>query len=294
VKFGLHLPNSGALSPYADLVAMARRAEEIGFDAVWVFDHLFNPVELAPESNFSGGIYHNHADMPYYDALTTLAVVAGATSRIRLGTRVLIAAYRNPVLVAKQFGTLAALAGPDRVILGVGAGWMYEEFASLDIAFGERFARLDEHVAVVRQAWDKGVSEFAGRFYHHPPVGFLPVPPQPVPIIIGGGGGSDGALRRVARIGDGWALPGPLPGPDARAELGSMLDRLRRICDEEGRAYDDLLLVGSAPLSAGAEFFDLLAGAGVAMCDIMLEQPADLDLVGAERFMAEMAPRYPD
>jgi alkanesulfonate monooxygenase SsuD/methylene tetrahydromethanopterin reductase-like flavin-dependent oxidoreductase (luciferase family) len=77
MKFGLHLPNSGVLSPHADLLAMARRAEDIGFDALWVFDHLFNPVDLAPESHFSGGVYHNRPEMPYYDPLTTLAVVAG-------------------------------------------------------------------------------------------------------------------------------------------------------------------------------------------------------------------------
>ncbi|HLY81590.1 MAG TPA: LLM class flavin-dependent oxidoreductase [Acidimicrobiales bacterium] len=290
MKFGLHLPNSGALSPQADLLALARRAEEIGFDAVWVFDHLFNPVELSPESRYSRGVYHNRPEMPYYDALITLAAVAGATSRIRLGTRVLIAVYRNPILVAKQVGTLAALAGPGRVILGVGAGWMYEEFASIGVPFEERFARLDEHLAVVRQAWDKGTSEFDGEFYRHPAAGFLPVPTVPVPIIIGGTG--DGALRRVARLGDGWALPGPEPGPDAGTQLAAMLDRLRRICDEEGRNFDELVIVGSGPLSADEGFFDVLAEGGVAMCDLMLTDPSDLDLEGATRFMQQIGARY--
>jgi alkanesulfonate monooxygenase SsuD/methylene tetrahydromethanopterin reductase-like flavin-dependent oxidoreductase (luciferase family) len=205
---------------------------------------------------------------------------------------VLIATYRDPILVAKQVGTLAALAGPDRVILGVGAGWMYEEFASLGIPFGERFDRLDEHVAAVRSAWSGQPSAFEGRFYRHPPAGFLPVPPGGVPIIIGGGG--DGALRRVARYGDGWAMPGPTPGPDAGADLAGALDRLRRACEREGRDVDDVLLVAGAPISAGEEFFDLLAGAGVDLCDVMLDEPADLDLRGAEAFVQAMAPRYRD
>src|SRR5262245_20390586 len=89
MKIGLHLPNSGRLAMQADHVALAQQAEVLGFSTVWVFDHLFNPVELGPDSKFPGGRYYNQAGMPYFDALTTLAVVAGATSSICLGTRVL-------------------------------------------------------------------------------------------------------------------------------------------------------------------------------------------------------------
>ena len=249
MRFGIHLPNSGALSPVADLVPMARRAEDLGFDAVWVFDHLFNPAsDLDPRSDYRGGTaYHNRADMPYYDAITTLSVIAGATTRIRLGTRVLIAAYRHPIALAKQIGTLCALGGQGRVLLGVGAGWMFEEFDALDMDFDDRFSRLDEHVAVMRQAWT-GVSAWEGKHYHHVEAGFRPVPDPPVPVIVGGKG--PGVYRRVARWADGFALLGPTEGADAAEELKSTLESLRKACDDAGRDYDELLLVGSANLTA--------------------------------------------
>ena len=132
MRFGLHLPNSGVLAPAVDLVAIARRAEEAGFDAVWVFDHLFNPVRLDPRSHYGGpsGTYHNLPDMPYYEALTTLAVVAGATERIRLGTRVLPAATGTPP--ARRADRHARGTGwAKTAVARGGCGWEWEEFDAL-------------------------------------------------------------------------------------------------------------------------------------------------------------------
>ena len=284
MRFGLHLPNSGALTGEADLVALAVRAEEIGFDRVWVFDHLFNPVELSAATRRTRSEYYNHADMPYYDALTTLSVVAGATATVGLGTRVLLPVLRPPVALAKQIGTLAALAGGDRLVLGVGAGWLIEEFDAVGIDPGERFDRLDEHVALMRATWAEGITEHEGVYYRHAPAGFHPTPAAPIPVLVGGGG--PGALRRVARWADGWALPNVDPGPDAEADLARWLDRLRHACDEVGRDMADVRLVVGAPLGADRAHFEVLARHGIDDVDLMLTTADELTMDAAAAFMA--------
>ena len=100
-----------------------------------------------------------------------MGVVAGATERIRFGTRVLIPTYRHPVVLAKELATIDAMAG-GRMILGVGAGWMAEEFDAVDVGMDDRFSRMDEHLALMRAAWQQGVSEHHGRFYSHVKAGF--------------------------------------------------------------------------------------------------------------------------
>ena len=290
MRFGLHLPNSGVLTAEVDLVGMAVAAEEMEFDAVWVYDHLFNPVELSEATKRTRSEYYNLANMPYYDALTTLSVVAGATSTISLGTRVLLPVLRSPVALAKQIGTLAVLAGSDRLILGVGAGWLIEEFHSVGIDPAERFRRLDEHVAVMRAIWEEGVTEHSGPFYEHPAAGFHPVPDAPIPVLLGGGGPA--TIRRVARWADGWALPNIDPGPDAAAELESWIARLRQACDVEQREFADVRLVVGTPLASGEAHFEMLAAAGVDDVDLVLTSPNELDLESARAFMSSIAPQF--
>jgi probable F420-dependent oxidoreductase len=269
---------------------MAVRAEEIGFDAVWVYDHLFNPVELSEATKLTRPDYYNQADMPYYDALTTLAVVAGATTSIRLGTRVLLPVLREPVPLAKQIGTLACLAGPGRLIIGVGAGWLIEEFEAVGVDPAERFARLDEHIAVMRSIWSEGVTEHRGTFYRHPRAGFHPVPKEAVPILIGGVGPR--TMRRVAAVADGWALPNVEPGPDAEVELLALLGKLNKACELEGRDPATVRLVTGAPLSADASHFEVLHRHGVDDVDLMVTTREELDLESAAEFMAKTAPLF--
>jgi alkanesulfonate monooxygenase SsuD/methylene tetrahydromethanopterin reductase-like flavin-dependent oxidoreductase (luciferase family) len=204
---------------------------------------------------------------------------------------VLIPVYRNPVMLAKQIGTLTALAG-DRVVLGVGAGWMEEEFAAVGVEPSERGARLDEYLTLVRRAWTDGISEFDGRFVSHVRGGFYPVPGRPVPIIVGGW--TDAALRRVARLGDGWAMPTFRPGPELDAELRGGLDRLRRACDAEGRDADELTIVVGTGIDTEPAAFDSFAGTGVDDVDLMLSDPADLDLDRPARVLGELTRRFGD
>src|SRR3954468_379940 len=154
MEFGLHLPNAGPFANGADILRTARVAEELGFHSVWLFDHLFTPTDLQSKYPYSpDGSYPMLPDFPFYDPVSVMAALAGATDRIKFGTRVLIATYRHPVVLAKELATTAphqvrpgvvdpplrppggpgkgagpphAIAG-GRMLLGVGAGWMAEE-----------------------------------------------------------------------------------------------------------------------------------------------------------------------
>jgi probable F420-dependent oxidoreductase len=246
MEFGLHLPNAGPFANGPDILRVARTAEELGFHSVWLFDHLFTPTNLESKYPYSpDGSYAMLPEFPFYDPVSCMAALAGATERIKFGTRVLIATYRHPVVLAKELATTDAIAG-GRMILGVGAGWMAEEFDAVDVPMEERFARLDEHVALMREAWQKGTVAHEGRFYSHCEAGFGPQPPQPgntIPVIVGGHG--DAALRRAARWGDGWAVSaaGDQLATNAESAIRERLDTLARFCEEEGRSIDDLLLV---------------------------------------------------
>lgn len=287
MRFGLHLPNSGPLTAHADLVGLAVRAEQIGFDRVWVFDHLFNPVELSAATRETRGDYYNKADMPYFDALTTLAVVAGATTDIGIGTRVLLPVLRPPAVLAKQLSTLAVLAGPGRLVLGVGAGWLIEEYDAVGIDAAERFARLDEHVGLLRKVLAEGVVSHDGRFYSQPHAGFHPIPEDPVPIILGGTWPV--TMRRVARWADGWALPAVPPGPGAAADIRALLDRLVDACAAEQRDPATVRLVGCADLDDPPSHYELLADAGIHDVDVTLTRLDQLELSEAAEFFEQVA-----
>ena len=234
-------------------------------------------------------------ELPFFDPVAVMGVVAGATDRIRFGTRVLIPTYRHPVVLAKELATIDAMAG-GRMILGVGAGWMAEEFDAVDVGMEDRFARMDEHLALMRAAWQQGVSEHNGRFYSHVKAGFGPQPPgagNTIPLIVGGHG--DAALRRAARYGDGWAVSAS--GPEI-AERGwvpatrDRLDLLSRLCDEAGRKLDDLLLVSQAFLGESVETLERQADLGVDLVDLIsFGQVGDV-LDQAARFMDEVAPQF--
>jgi probable F420-dependent oxidoreductase len=285
MQIGLSLPNSGPLAGQRNLVDIAREAEALGVDSLWVMDHLFNPVELGPWSQFPGGAYYNQSEMPYFNALASIFVVAGATSQVTLGTNVLIAVYRQPVELAKQLGTLSALVG-DRFVLGVGAGWMHEEFEAVGVPPAERFARLEEAIALMRNAWREEITSFDGTYYGHVTAGFRPVPGN-LPILIGGS--SDGALRRVARIGDGWTVGFPPPGEGARSEAKALLERLHRACDAESRDPAELQLLTGTTLDAPPSHFELMAEMGFDTCVVRLTEERDLDLDEFSRFLELVA-----
>jgi probable F420-dependent oxidoreductase len=294
VQFGLHLPNAGPFANGPDIVRTAQRAEALGFHSVWLFDHLFTPVQLESKYPYSpDGSYAMTPEFPFFDPVALMGVVAGATQRIHFGTRVLIPTYRHPVVLAKELATIDAVAG-GRMILGVGAGWMAEEFDAVDVGLDDRFVRMDEHLALMRAAWQQGVSEHHGRFYSHVKAGFGPQPPgegNTIPLIVGGHG--DAALRRAARYGDGWAVSASGPDMAARGAdvaIRDRLDTLSRLCDEAGRTIGDLLLVGQAFLGESIDTLRRQAELGIDIVDLISFGLVDDVLDQAARFMDEVAP----
>lgn len=283
MEIGIHLPNSGPLAPDTDFVDLAQRAEASGFDAAWVYDHVLTPVEVRSSYPRAGGRYANQSSWPYFDALTTLSFVAAATSRLRIGTRVLVPVYRNPVVLAKQLATLAHLSG-NRLALGVGVGWMAEEFDAVGVPLAERYERLDEHIELMRQAWIGEACEFEGRFYRHSRSGFLPRPTPSIPVLVGGFG--DRTLRRVAKWGDGWAAVPEPTATDPIADLELRLARLDALCSEYGRPRSELVILGQARIADGPEPVVRMAKLGVTWCDLVPSTPGELDLRAAGEILA--------
>jgi alkanesulfonate monooxygenase SsuD/methylene tetrahydromethanopterin reductase-like flavin-dependent oxidoreductase (luciferase family) len=198
-------------------------------------------------------------------------------------------------VLAKELATIDAFAG-GRMLLGVGAGWMAEEFDAVDVPPEDRFARMDEHLALMRAAWQQGVSEHNGHFYSHVEAGFGPQPPGPgntIPLIIGGHG--DAALRRAATYGDGWAVSASgklIAEHGLAAAYRERVDLLKRHCDEAGRAFDDLFLVSQAFLGEPVEKIATHAELGIDVVDLMSFGQIDDVLARAERFMSEIAPQF--
>jgi probable F420-dependent oxidoreductase len=203
------LNNWGIDDPHA-LVDLARRAEALGLDSVWVHDHVFNV----------GHVFDRIAGRPYYEPLTLLSFVAAKTEKIRLGTSVLVLPYHNPIRLAKSTATLDVLSG-GRLILGVGVGAIENEMEALGTPFKERGAFSDEAIAVMRTLWSEDDPRFDGRYSRFAGMKFSPKPIRKrIPLVIGGV--SRAAIRRAARLGDGWQPLGLSP-----ESLGQAMASLR-------------------------------------------------------------------
>ena len=219
MKFGIWIPNCRHLATAEIIRRTAVRAEQLGYDSVWVSDHVVVPN--ANVERFGAAIY---------DPLITLAVAAGATSRVQLGTTVLIVPYRNPVVTAKMVSSLDALSG-GRVVLGIGAGWLEEESTMLGVPFAERGPMTDEYLAAMRELWVSPSPSFAGRYTQFSGLHFEPKPvqkPHP-PIWVGGHGRA--SLRRAAEIGAAWH-----PINRSAEEIRSARAELKQLCQARGRA----------------------------------------------------------
>lgn len=208
---------------------LCRVAEAVGFESVWGGEHVVMPDSIASRYPYTpDGKVPVAGETPIPDPLIWLAFAAAAAPTLRLGTCILIVPQRNPLLLAKELATLDVLSG-GRVELGLGVGWMKEEFDAMGIPWSHRGARNDEYIAAMRALWAGPSAEYHGEFVDFPKVTCSPRPVKgSIPVIVGGD--SDAALDRAVRIADGY-----FPGEGDHDRLKALLQRLRRAAETAGR-----------------------------------------------------------
>ena len=199
-QIGVTVPNNWGVADPQEVLALGPEAEQLGYDSIWVMDHLFN----------TGYIRERLEDRPYYHPMAMLSFMAATTSRVTLGTSVLVLPYHNPVELAKYAATLDQMSG-GRVTLGIGAGAMTEEFNALGIRMGQRGSLTNESITIMRELWTKTRPQYRSRNWDFSDLYFSPKPVQQPHIPLWVGGSSPRALRRAARLGDGWHPTGLSP-----------------------------------------------------------------------------------
>ena len=235
MEFGLHLPASSAAVKSEDLIRFVQQAEALGFYCITVADHVIVPKNISIpypytiDGKYPGTGYH-------LETLVTMSFLAGATERIRFLTSVMIAPYRNPVITAKMLASLDVLS-QGRVIVGLGVGWMKEEFDNLKAPlFNERGRVTDEYIKAFRELWTKDNPSFAGKHCSFSEIIFLPKPVQKPTIPIWIGGHSKQALRRAGELGDGWHPIGGVPTiPLEPQDVARDLEMLASYAQKAGR-----------------------------------------------------------
>jgi probable F420-dependent oxidoreductase len=261
MDFGLAFANTGPFADPAGAADLARVAEAAGFESLWTVEHV-----IYPQGYESAYPYATDGKMPAVpstpipDPLVWLTWVAAHSQRLRLATGILILPQRNPLVLAKEVATLDHLSG-GRVELGIGVGWLREEFDAIGVPWEHRGKRTDEYIEALRALWASDDAAYDGRFTNFERVSSNPKPAQgQVPIVIGGH--SPAAARRAGRLGDGF-----FPGKGSPAELREMIDIVHQAAADTGRdpsairvtAASADVLRSSDPVGAVQE----LASAGV-------------------------------
>lgn len=242
MKFGLRYCNTGRYVDPAKALELAQAGEEAGFESLWTVEHTVLPggyesaYPYSEDGKIAGG--NNEIDLP--DPVVWMAFVAAATRTIKLASGIIILPQHNPVVLAKQIGTLDHLSG-GRIILGIGVGWLKEEFDALGVPFAARGRRTDEYVAAMRELWSAPAPTFEGEFVSFRQAYCRPQPvARSVPIVIGGD--STYAARRAGRLGDGY-----FPARGAPTEY---FDLVRKTAIEHGRDPDAIEFTVSMPEDA--------------------------------------------
>ena len=248
MRFGFYLPTRGRTAEPHAIETMVAHGEALGFSSVVVADHLVFPVTIHSRYPYTvSGAFPGQGDA--LDQLSLMAFVAGKSRRLRLISSVMILPHRNPVVTAKMLATIDVLSG-GRVTVGVGVGWLREEFQALGAPdFDRRGAVSDEYLRIFKTLWTQDPASFRGEFYSFEALRCLPHPTQKPHPPIWVGGHSKVALRRVARLGDGWHPVGATPAVPLRPpEMRASLDELRRLADAERRDFAALTISFKAPL----------------------------------------------
>ncbi|MEM3890607.1 MAG: TIGR03619 family F420-dependent LLM class oxidoreductase [Nitrososphaerales archaeon] len=238
MRFGVRLPNSGPLASRKSIVEAAKTAEALGYDSIWVHDHIVWGTEQH-RTHLSAGSAEalTEQQLPnFYESLTTLSVLAGMTERIKLGVAVIILPLRNPVVLAKQTSVLDVLS-EGRFLMGVAPGApkiTEKEFEAVNVPYHERGKITDDYIKAIKAIWTMPLATYSGKYVSFKELQIFPKPlqkPHP-PILIGGGekGLSEKAFKRASELGEGW-----IPAYLTEEELTEGVKRLREMTAAAGR-----------------------------------------------------------
>jgi probable F420-dependent oxidoreductase len=253
MKFGILFANVGPYVQPEMAASLGQIAEEHGFESIWTVEHVVVPAGYESQYPYSPtGRMPGPEESPIPDPLIWLTWVGAATTTLRLATGILILPQRNPVILAKELATLDVLSG-GRVELGVGVGWLREEFDALGVPFEERGARTDEYIEALRCLWQDDEPCFVGRYARFDRAKCYPKPPQGrIPIHVGGH--TTAAARRAGRLGDGF-----VPGRSTDDDLVPLLETMRAAAVDAGRDPDAIEVTagGAMDLDGVRRFADL-------------------------------------
>jgi len=240
MKIGILFANSGPLSRPELFGQLAREAEEFGFESIWTVEHVVVPQPHMPYPGSKDGQMPGGDEVAIPDPLIPLAYAAAITTKIKLATGIVILPQRHPLYLAKQLATLDLLSH-GRMILGIGSGWMKEEFEAVGVDYHARGVRTDEAIAALRALWTENPTTYHGQQFHFHDVKSLPKPVQPGGIPIHVGGHSPAAARRAGRFGDGF-FP-TIAKPDQLKEIFALM---RAAAVKAGRKADAIELSAMA------------------------------------------------
>lgn len=228
MKVSAFLPPWGETATPKNFDVFAKIVDDGAFHAVWIGDHVAVPLSVDSTYHYNSARRSPFDPrLPLFEPLTLAAYLAARTSRVGIGISVFILAMRSPVEAAKALGCIDALAG-GRLVVGIGAGWMAEEFAILDADYATRGPHTDEGIAILRHLWNGNEDGFVGAHHTIAPVLLTPLPSQPISIVIGGN--TTAAMKRAVALGDGWHALRTDP-----KQLGTQIVGLRRQLDAHGR-----------------------------------------------------------
>lgn len=253
MEFGVFLPVSGRAAGPEVLTEAARQAETLGFRSVWAAERMVNPWEMKTEYPYKeDNQWFVPPESPFLETLTVLTFLSGVTEKVSLGASVIVLPYRHPLFTARVATSIDTLS-KGRLILGVGIGWMPEEFEALGVSFKDRAAMSAEQLEIFNLLWSEERPRFDGRHYQFDAVAVNPKPVQKPRFPIWIGGESEAAQRRVAKYGDAWFSYFVKITPE---ELSARFDQIRSWAAEVGRVPDAIDLCCCRPVEVTDEPVD--------------------------------------
>jgi len=256
VKFGI-IPVNVGYSDAEQMVKVARKAEAVGAESVWTFEHVIVPIDYQSRYPYApSGKMGAAPETSFVDPLIALSYLAASTRTLRLGTGVNILPQSNPLLLAKQAASLDVVSG-GRLMLGLGIGWLEEEFNAMGVPFEKRGARYDDYIQAMRKLWSGETVEHRSEFLDWSGFKSYPRPRQnPLPVIVGGAKGK--ALERVAKYGDGWYAP-----CESATDLAPLLSELKNACAAAGRSYGSVEITAMWRMELGLDAAKAMRDLGV-------------------------------